>query len=36
VRSVQRGVSGKLALQLKLRAEKLEVSATYAHLFKQL
>jgi DNA-binding LytR/AlgR family response regulator len=36
VRSVQRGVSGKLALQLKQRAEKLEVSATYAHLFKQL
>jgi DNA-binding LytR/AlgR family response regulator len=36
VRSVLRGVSGKLALQLKQRPEKLEVSATYAHLFKQL
>jgi DNA-binding LytR/AlgR family response regulator len=36
VRSVLRGVSGKLALQLKQRPEKLEVSATYAHRFKQL
>ena len=36
VRSVVRGVSGKLALQLKQRPEKLEVSATYAHRFKQL
>jgi DNA-binding LytR/AlgR family response regulator len=36
VRSVQRGVSGKLALQLKQRPERLEVSASYAHLFKQL
>jgi DNA-binding LytR/AlgR family response regulator len=36
VRSVLRGVAGKLALQLKQRSEKLEVSATYAHLFKQL
>lgn len=36
VRSVVRGVSGKLALQLKQRAEKLEVSATYASRFKQL
>ncbi len=40
VRSVQRavsgGMSGKLALQLKQRPEQLEVSATYAHLFKQL
>jgi DNA-binding LytR/AlgR family response regulator len=36
VRSVLRGVAGKLALQLKQRSEKLEVSATYAHRFKQL
>ncbi len=36
VRSVQRGMAGKLALQLKQRSEKLEVSATYAHRFKQL
>jgi len=36
VRSVVRSVSGKLALQLKQRPEKLEVSATYAHRFKQL
>jgi DNA-binding LytR/AlgR family response regulator len=36
VRSVIRGVSGKLALQLKQRPEKLEVSSTYAHRFKQL
>jgi DNA-binding LytR/AlgR family response regulator len=36
VRSVARSVAGKLALQLKQRAEKLEVSATYAHRFKQL
>jgi DNA-binding LytR/AlgR family response regulator len=36
VRSVLRGVSGKLSLQLKQRTEKLEVSASYAHLFKQL
>jgi DNA-binding LytR/AlgR family response regulator len=36
VRSVIRGMAGKLALQLKQRPEKLEVSATYAHRFKQL
>jgi DNA-binding LytR/AlgR family response regulator len=36
VRSVIRGVAGKLSLQLKERTEKLEVSASYAHLFKQL
>lgn len=36
VRSVLRSVSGRLQLQLKSRPEKLEVSATYAHLFKQL
>lgn len=36
IRSVHRGLAGKLSLQLKTRAERLEVSATYAHLFKQL
>jgi DNA-binding LytR/AlgR family response regulator len=36
VRSVVRSVSGKLQLQLKNRPERLDVSATYAHLFKQL
>jgi DNA-binding LytR/AlgR family response regulator len=36
VRSVLRGVSGKLQLQLKARPERLEVSASYAHLFKSL
>jgi DNA-binding LytR/AlgR family response regulator len=36
VRSVMRGGPGKLALQLKQRPEKLEVSATYAHRFRQL
>jgi DNA-binding LytR/AlgR family response regulator len=36
VRSVLRGLSGKLQLQLKGRPEKLEVSAAYAHLFRQL
>jgi DNA-binding LytR/AlgR family response regulator len=36
VRSVLRGVAGKLALQLKQRPEKLEVSASYAHRFKHL
>jgi DNA-binding LytR/AlgR family response regulator len=36
VRSVVRGVAGKLTLQLKSRPEKLEVSATYAHRFRQL
>jgi DNA-binding LytR/AlgR family response regulator len=36
VRSVVRSVAGKMALQLKARPEKLEVSATYAHRFKQL
>lgn len=36
VRSVVRGVTGKLALQLKQRSERLEVSDTYAHRFKQL
>jgi DNA-binding LytR/AlgR family response regulator len=36
VRSVMRGVAGKLSLQLKQRQEKLEVSSTYAHRFKQL
>jgi DNA-binding LytR/AlgR family response regulator len=36
VRSVVRGVSGKLSVQLKQRSERLEVSASYAHRFKQL
>ncbi len=36
VRSVVRGLAGKLSLQLKQRPEKLEVSASYAHRFKQL
>lgn len=36
VRSVLRGVAGKMALQLKQRPEKLEVSASYAHRFKQI
>ena len=36
VRSVVRGVAGRLQLQLKARPEKLEVSASYAHLFRQL
>ena len=36
VRGVLRGLSGKLTLQLKQRPEKLEVSDTYAHRFKQL
>lgn len=36
VRSVLRGVAGKLQLQLKARPEKLEVSSSYAHRFKQL
>jgi DNA-binding LytR/AlgR family response regulator len=36
VRSVVRGLTGRLALQLKQRPEKLEVSETYAHRFKQL
>jgi DNA-binding LytR/AlgR family response regulator len=36
VRSVLRSVGGKLALQLKQRSEKLEVSATYAHRFRQM
>jgi DNA-binding LytR/AlgR family response regulator len=36
IRSVVRGLSGKLHLQLKSRPEKLEVSATYAHRFRQL
>jgi len=36
VRSVVRGVAGKLSLQLKQRPEKLEVSASYAQRFKQL
>jgi DNA-binding LytR/AlgR family response regulator len=36
VRSVVRSVTGKLQLQLKNRSEKLDVSATYAHRFKQL
>jgi DNA-binding LytR/AlgR family response regulator len=36
VRSVVRNVAGKMALQLKARPEKIEVSATYAHRFKQL
>jgi DNA-binding LytR/AlgR family response regulator len=36
VRSVLRGVGGKLQLQLKQRPERLEVSATYAHRFRQL
>jgi DNA-binding LytR/AlgR family response regulator len=36
VRSVVRNVAGKLVLHLKGRPEKLEVSATYAHRFKQM
>ncbi len=36
VRSVVRGLTGKLQLQLKTRQETLDVSASYAHLFKQL
>lgn len=36
VRSVVRGLAGKLSLQLKNRPEKLEVSTTYAHRFKQM
>ena len=36
MRSVVRGVAGKLQLQLKARPEKLEVSSSDAHLFKQL
>jgi DNA-binding LytR/AlgR family response regulator len=36
VRGVMRGVAGKLSLQLKQRPERLEVSATYAHRFRQL
>jgi DNA-binding LytR/AlgR family response regulator len=36
VRAVQRTVAGKLLLQLKTRPEKLEVSASYAHRFRQL
>jgi DNA-binding LytR/AlgR family response regulator len=36
VRSVLRGVGGKLSLQLKRRSERLEVCARYAHRFKQL
>lgn len=36
VRSVVRGLAGKLSLQLRQRPEALEVSATYAHRFKQL
>jgi DNA-binding LytR/AlgR family response regulator len=36
VRSVARGATGKLTINLKQRPERLEVSAAYAHLFKQL
>jgi DNA-binding LytR/AlgR family response regulator len=36
IRSVHRGLSGKLSVQLKTRTERLEVSTTYAHLFRQL
>ena len=36
VRSVARGPAGKLVISLKERTERLEVSAPYAHLFKQL
>jgi DNA-binding LytR/AlgR family response regulator len=36
VKSVSRGLSGKLQIALKQRPEKLEVSAAYAHRFKQL
>jgi DNA-binding LytR/AlgR family response regulator len=36
VRSVARTMAGKLALQLKQRPEKLEVSSSWAHRFKQL
>ncbi len=33
---VARGLAGKLVISLKERPERLEVSAPYAHLFKQL
>ena len=36
VRSVNRGLAGKLMISLKQRPERLEVSAAYAHLFKQM
>ena len=36
VRSVARGMAGKLVITLKQRPERLEVSPAYAHLFKQL
>ena len=36
VRSVSRGLAGKLIISLKHRPERLEVSAAYAHLFKQM
>jgi DNA-binding LytR/AlgR family response regulator len=36
VRAVMRSLSGKLQLQLKTRSEKLDVSNSYAHRFKQL
>lgn len=36
VRSVARGLAGKLVISLKQRPERLEVSAAYAHRFKQL
>jgi DNA-binding LytR/AlgR family response regulator len=36
VKSVSRGLSGKLQISLKQRPEKIEVSAAYAHRFKQL
>ncbi|MES2046956.1 MAG: LytTR family DNA-binding domain-containing protein [Pseudomonadota bacterium] len=35
VQSIGRSLAGGLTLQLKQRSEKLQVSATYAHLFKQ-
>jgi DNA-binding LytR/AlgR family response regulator len=36
IKSVSRGLSGRLSIQLKSRAETLEVSPAYAHRFKQL
>jgi DNA-binding LytR/AlgR family response regulator len=35
IKSVSRGLTGKLSIALKARTEKLEVSAAYAHRFKQ-
>jgi DNA-binding LytR/AlgR family response regulator len=36
IKSVSRGLTGKLSIALKARTEKLEVSTAYAHRFKQL